>query len=910
VKTIKPLRMGVLVRPYELAGRVHGVVTGYVPFRLDDPQHLLTDMEMWLAIAGVLGEGGIFDEGLAKISGEVLAGGHVYPRNPPQAVSYARITLSRGDRGPFFDKRVAAFGDRRWRAGISTDPQPFSKMPLVWERAYGGEGYARNPKGRGAVATASEAGSVHALPNLEDPERLVRAPSDAPRPSCFLPFDPTWPQRLSKHGKNYDAAWLRERSPGPADDLDPTYYHQGDDDQRLGAYLEGGERYVLENLHPEHGRIEGELPRLDARAFISRRPAGIAMPRRGKALVPGPLEEVGLRPETIWFLPDALLGVLVYRGATIARDDDLADLEHLVLGLDDPRSRRPLAHFERVMADRLDPEVGAILSIDEQALLPPAELGWKVSFPSFEIDDKIRPEGHLRANLQRRKEAERERARATLVEQELDPADYGLAGSDAVEEAPPPITEPQKLADYVRRQLERSDRERATLEQKKRDAEARAAELTREAIALAKEHGIELPPIDMIGKRDLGPPKLELRLRLERMFEGVTIPETASFDLEALRRGALDEATLAKLEQQQGRLLEAYRRNAHMLPEGRPLEGALADTRREQARLAKEIGEGLAGVDLSGADLSGLDLSGLDLTGAFLEGATLAGARLAGCKLDDAVLARCKLDDAVLDGASLRRANLGAARLHRTSMRGVDATDAVFMRAELVETVLRGARLEGVQLLEASVRGADLGETTGNGVLFAKLDLSGCSFERSKLTKAVFFESILDGASFELAELPYLQLVDTKATKLHARGLRAHHAFIGWGSSLDHANLDEADLTRASLRTTSMKEVSLRVATLVGSDLSECDLSLAVLEGAQARGAMLLRTSLHGAKLRGANLMEALLTKADLAECDLRGANLFRADLSRVHLSGGTQIDGALLELARVDPKETKEQEA
>ncbi len=269
MKTIKPLRLSLLVRPYAVARKVHAVITIFAPFRLDEPQHLVTDIEMWPGVGKVLGEGGILDEGLAKVSGEVFVAGSCHPPNPPQAVSYVGVLVGE-DREPRVKKRIAVIGDREWKSGVPTAPQPFSSMPVTWERAFGGPEFAKNPLGRGPTL----------LPNLEDPERLVRSPSETPDPETFLPYDPAWPQRLSKMGTKYDEKWLEERYPGPAEDVDPTCYHAGGEDQRLAGYFSGGERFVIENMHPEKHRIEGHLPKLTARAFITRRPKDEKMPRR------------------------------------------------------------------------------------------------------------------------------------------------------------------------------------------------------------------------------------------------------------------------------------------------------------------------------------------------------------------------------------------------------------------------------------------------------------------------------------------------------------------------------------------------------------------------------------------------------------------------------------------------------
>jgi hypothetical protein len=109
-------------------------------------------------------------------------------------------------------KTLLVAGDRVWRDGRPSNPQPFDSMPLVWERAYGGShrrgdrvlAEERNPVGRGFAGGRSAADlQGQPVPNLEDPaaplqQRLrrrgcraarMRAPttrrgSAAARPTC------------------------------------------------------------------------------------------------------------------------------------------------------------------------------------------------------------------------------------------------------------------------------------------------------------------------------------------------------------------------------------------------------------------------------------------------------------------------------------------------------------------------------------------------------------------------------------------------------------------------------------------------------------------------------------------------------------------------------------------------------
>ncbi|HYN78855.1 MAG TPA: DUF2169 domain-containing protein [Lamprocystis sp. (in: g-proteobacteria)] len=155
--------------------------------------------------------------------------------------------------GPL-QKTVRVFGNRRWeRAGdgwLPTPPEPFERLPLRWEFAFGGCATAtdgappdyepRNPVGRGFIGREEKALAGRSLPNLEDPRQLIRSPADRPPPACFAPIAPTWAPRKAYVG-TYDETWQQQRAPYLPHDFDSRYFQVAPADQIAPGFLVGGE---------------------------------------------------------------------------------------------------------------------------------------------------------------------------------------------------------------------------------------------------------------------------------------------------------------------------------------------------------------------------------------------------------------------------------------------------------------------------------------------------------------------------------------------------------------------------------------------------------------------------------------------------------------------------------------------
>ncbi|HET9958677.1 MAG TPA: DUF2169 domain-containing protein [Polyangiaceae bacterium] len=211
-------------------------------------------------------------------------------------------------------KLVRVFGERVWCRAVGewviSDTLPFERMPLVYERAYGGadtsdpapvrHGYEpRNPAGTGFVAHGS---SVRLeglrLPNLEDPRDLIGSWKQRPNPAGFGYVDAQSEWR-SRYAGTYDDAWRTQRAPLLPLDFDDRFFNAAHPELIYPGYLQGGELVRVDGVAPRQ-TLCFEVPRLKFSAAAS---------------IHDDTLDAAPRLDTLWIDADAAKLVLLYRAA-------------------------------------------------------------------------------------------------------------------------------------------------------------------------------------------------------------------------------------------------------------------------------------------------------------------------------------------------------------------------------------------------------------------------------------------------------------------------------------------------------------------------------------------------------------------------------------------------------------------
>jgi hypothetical protein len=203
------------------------------------------------------------DLALAKPGTDVIVIGHAHAgaRPAPRVEVGLRV-------GPIA-KMLAVFGDRTYRRRVldvvPSEPEPFTRMPITYERAFGGvdaEGgprsvEPRNPVGVG-FADKPERLVGRAVPNVERVDAPITSARDRPAPAGFGAIPCDWEPRASLAG-TYDAAWEEERMPLLPLDFDPRFFHAAPEDQRVPGHLREGSLVEVLRMTPD-GLLRFRLP--------------------------------------------------------------------------------------------------------------------------------------------------------------------------------------------------------------------------------------------------------------------------------------------------------------------------------------------------------------------------------------------------------------------------------------------------------------------------------------------------------------------------------------------------------------------------------------------------------------------------------------------------------------------------
>ncbi len=237
------------------------------------------------------------------------------------------------------ERHFLVTGDRKDNGIDMASPQPFTVMPLVWSRAFGGQDVAENPIGKGV----EKEDGVVSLPNVT--EKVAGALLEK-TPACPGPM-PSPYRNFSSLG-TFDTAWLKKNWPGPPSDFNWSFFNLAQEAQRRENPFIGNESITLTNLHPDHEVLQSALPGLRVRLFLN----------LGNEDTPL-WQEVETVADTLWLFPNQAIGMQLWHAACPTSDEmssEICQVAALYEPCDGPRKTLPelFSDLEAAQAEDAD----------------------------------------------------------------------------------------------------------------------------------------------------------------------------------------------------------------------------------------------------------------------------------------------------------------------------------------------------------------------------------------------------------------------------------------------------------------------------------------------------------------------------------------------------------------------------
>ena len=659
-----------------------------------------------------------------KPRSDLLLSGKCHPPGGHE-VQACKVTFGVGTR----TKTLGVFGDRFWNQVTKTisEPIPFEQMELRYENSFGGQGFKKNPTGKGFGKVKDAEGTIKwPLPNVEDLKNLIGSPKSHPDPAGFGPISSLWPQRYSKLG-TYKGDWLKERWPWYPVDFDWGYYNAAPDDMQVDGYLRGDETLYFENLHPAISSYHSQLPAIRPRLFIHR--PEIRGDHRPVFFEPG------LHLDTLWVDMEAEKLVLVWRGAIEVLSEDYDEIAHVFMITEKmDETQKAQAFYEGLFFQHIAPgEIESDEALSAEDALPETQ----------EVD------------------VEKEIAKA---EAEIRDA-LTAAGIDPDWEIPEP-TEADRQEEA--RLLTALGFEQETLE----------ASLTRESVIqrVGKKEGftgedlsgLDLSGLDMQGA-DFG----------DAILDNVNLKESVlsscSFKNTTLSKTDLSSADLKGADLSGADFTESILFRADL--SGADIQDAVfdqADLKHAQLNDCNAENAGFCSADLTGASFANSRCRAADF----------AKSNLSGAGFTNAVLVEASVEDAIGIGVSMKGADLsglhasGKTNFSKGNFQKVTGAYSIWENAILDEADFSMSHMEGANFASASLKsacfvGADLkyarlSKTNLSQARCMTMNLFEASLEKADLTKAdfrlsniygaEFLDAVTEGAAFEGANLKMTKL--------------------------------------------------------------------------------------------------------------------------------------------------------
>ncbi len=808
MRLIKPQKIGYLQRSYGHGKNFYYVTTPILFFDLATSE-ILVENQQWGKVASALKTEAL-DHGLPKTCGEFLLAGHAYiydgDDENDNGNKQTEVSVQIADK----NKTLNVFGQRCWekallRGARPSEPETITQpIALNWKNAYGGEKHKLNPEGTGFTQQSP-------LPKLETTDQAIRSSGKKILPASFLPMPITWPQRAKYEGK-YKGDWFEQYFPSYPPTTDLRLFNSVSDDQHIDGFFAGNETFCLTHVHPKTPQINGCLPGVTARAFLR---------------IEDQLQELPLALDTVWFMPDVMLGALIFRGQTPVINMEALEIQDVLLGYeniqDEPKS---VQHYQQVFGLRTDPDT-ALANVMNESQLSPA------------ISQQQQQEKQQKIAEQRKSKVAAIRKRQQKV---LDGFSDKITVS--VEQLPEPELTP-------------------------------ADDLLEEDI---KSGNIDLTPILAHAAKKVSEADANAKQKLDELkqkFPQASISEPKTLSIEQAGKNLGNTYTAGSLEQQALLAQQMSIQSDDKLIVDKRISKGL----RNQVLALIKVGKPLSCMNLTGADLSGLVLDNVDLTESVLTFANLAECQFNHCLLGSAALSNaclrgtqfngCQMDKAVLFGVKGEGARLIDCKLQNSQWRGACLPQVCFKDCVMDSGMFLNCKMEHAIFNQCQFSKVTFTQMKLSDTDFSLCEFNSCIFSEIKLQMTRWYDCKFERSVMQLCKLQ-LALFER---------VTSHKWVFSTETDLSCSNWFDCECELTSFRSVTAVRLRANNCNFKQCDYSEAELRLSRFKQSKLISCIAARTDFTGSELIQCNLYKSRFRAARFINAWLTNCNFLEADL-------------------------------
>jgi Uncharacterized protein conserved in bacteria (DUF2169) len=314
-------------------------IVSYFPLNEEGPRQDESPIVLWEEALSSIGLDAVIDECFPKEKSEFLVYGSAYVSADKKNTSFTNVKVRVGP----ISKELAVSGDREFLDfGIITNPLSFNSIPVLWTKAFGGDGFSSNNSGKGIGPIYSQKlnREWHPLPNVEYFDHPMLSKSDTPVPASFAAIPIQDQRRMSLLGK-VDKNWLSTQWPSLPLDTHPDFFQTAPKDQWFDTNLIGGEPIYILNMNERFPHINTHIPKNRYRIFVEKSTS------HGDNII-----ELQSWIETLVLLPSTLTGILLHRCVLNLERFDASDVASITIAEESPGSdQKPYEYYRARFSD-------------------------------------------------------------------------------------------------------------------------------------------------------------------------------------------------------------------------------------------------------------------------------------------------------------------------------------------------------------------------------------------------------------------------------------------------------------------------------------------------------------------------------------------------------------------------------